>query len=74
MQDSELAFYTTDELIQELMRRHTFYGCVVHSSEQHKGDDWSERTFRVHFNHNLDHARASRLLETVAQYMDVGFE
>src|SRR5215211_4427321 len=71
MQSSELAFFTTDELIHELMRRHTFYGCVVHSAEEHKRESWIERTFKVHFNQNLDHARASRLLDTVAEYLDV---
>jgi hypothetical protein len=71
MQSSELSFYTTDELIQELMRRHTFYGCIVHSAEEHRRDDWYERTFRVHFNRNLDHIRASRLLDTVAEHLEL---
>ena len=71
MQSTDLAFYTTDELIREIMRRHTFYGCIVHSAEEHKQEVWEERTFRVHFNHNLDHARASRLLDAVAEHLDV---
>lgn len=71
MQSSELAFYTSDELIRELLRRRTFYGCVVHSAEEHKRDSWVERTFKVHFNKNLDHATAGRLLDTVAEYMEM---
>jgi hypothetical protein len=27
--------------------------------------------FKVHFNQNLDTARAARLLDTVSEYMDV---
>ncbi len=67
MQSTELAFYTCDELIQELMRRKTFYGCIIHSAADHKHDAWDERTFRVHFNSNLDQARAGRLLDAVAE-------
>lgn len=67
MLSSELAFYTCDELIGELMRRKTFYGCVIQAADDHKHDHWEERTFRVHFNTNLDQIRASRLLDTVAE-------
>jgi len=72
MQSSDLAFYTTQELISELMHRQTFCGIVVHSAEDHKQDNWAdERIFKVHFNHNLDVGRATRLLDTVAEYMDL---
>lgn len=72
MQSSELAFFTTQELIEELIRRQTFFGVIVHSAEEHKRDNWEdERMFKVHFNQNLDPARASRLLDSVAEYMDV---
>lgn len=69
---SDLAFYTTQELINELMSRQTFCGVVVHSAEDQKQNRWNEeRTFKVHFNHNLNTGSASRLLDTVAEYMDV---
>jgi hypothetical protein len=67
VQSTDLAFYTCDELIQELMRRKTFYGCIIHSADDHKHDGWDERTFRVHFNSNLDQVRAGRLLDAVAE-------
>lgn len=71
MQPSELAFYTAQELIEELMRRQTFCGVVVHSAEEQKRDGWAdERMFKVHFNQNLDATRVSRLLDTVSEYMD----
>ena len=69
---SDLAFHTTQELIEELMRRQTFMGVVVHSAEEHKREAWgNERVFKVHFNQNLDSGRASRLLDTVAGYLEV---
>lgn len=71
MQSTDLAFYTCEELIQELMRRRTFFGCVVHSMEDHKHEAWEERMFRVHYNDNLDSARAGRLLDRVAEYISV---
>lgn len=72
MQSSELAFFTTHELIEELMRRQTFYGVVVHSADEHKRESREEeRMFKVHFNQNLDSASASRLLDNVAEYMDL---
>jgi hypothetical protein len=72
MQSSELAFYTTQELVAELMSRKTFCGVVVHSADDHRRETWEEeRIFKVHFNKNLDPARASRLLDAVAEYMDV---
>jgi hypothetical protein len=71
VQSTELAFYTCDELIQELMRRKTFYGCIIHSADDHKHDCWEERTIRVHFNKNLDQAHAGRLLDTVAERLNL---
>jgi hypothetical protein len=71
MQPSELAFFTTRELIEELMSRKTFLGVVVHSESELKSDRWAdEQVFNVHLNENLDAARASRLLDVVAGYMD----
>jgi hypothetical protein len=64
-----LELYTTTELIEELMRRQTFLGVVVHSEQELKGRWHGERTFKVHFNSNLEPGQASRLLDAVAQYM-----
>jgi hypothetical protein len=74
MQSSDLAFHTCEELIAELMRRKTFYGCVIHSIEDHKHDRWKERTFRVHFNNNVDRSGVGRLLDRVAEYINVHLE
>jgi hypothetical protein len=73
--DSELAFHTTDELIQEIMRRQTFCGVIVQASDEQRRPTWSgERIFKVHYNENLDSERASRLLDVVAEYMSIHLE
>lgn len=70
MQDSELAFYSNQELIDELLRRTTFLGVIVHSAEEIRNRQWGpERVMRVQFNENLDAAQAGRLLDVVAAQM-----
>lgn len=73
----DLAFFTTAELIDELLSRHTFLGVVVHSSE-HRGrggqDEraWQgDKQFKVHFNDNLSPAEAARLLAAVSDRIDL---
>jgi hypothetical protein len=69
---TDLAFYTTKELIDELLSRKTFLGVVIHSQEEFRGKTWGgERLFKVHYNGNLDQVKAARLLDTVAEYMDL---
>jgi hypothetical protein len=70
MEPSALELYTTRELVDELMRRRTFLGVVIHSEKELKGEWEGERTFQVHFNDNLDAGQATRLLEAVAEYME----
>jgi len=69
---TELAFFTTKELIDELMSRKTFLGVVIHSQQEFRGQSWGqERIFQVQFNSNLDQVKAARLLDTVAEFMDL---
>jgi hypothetical protein len=71
MEPSDLAFFTSQELIDELMRRKTFLGVVIHSDQELRNSDWSqEKVFKVRFNENLDALKASRLLGRVSQYID----
>jgi hypothetical protein len=70
MGPSDLELYTTKELIDELMRRRTFLGVVVHSEEELKQAWTGERVFKVHFNDNIDAGQALRLLEAVASRLD----
>lgn len=68
MESTGLEFYTVTELIAELMRRRTFLGVVVHSEEELKNRDWGEeRTFKVHYNSNLEVLEAGRLLDALAE-------
>lgn len=69
MNPAPIELYTTTELIDELMRRKTFLGVVIHSEEELRGEWPGEGTFQVHFNSNLDPGQASCLLDAVAQYM-----
>ena len=67
MQSSDLAFYTTAELVEELMRRKTFLGVIIHSATDHRGSPWKgDEVFQVHLNANLDCAQAGRLLDAVS--------
>jgi hypothetical protein len=68
---SDLAFYTTRELIAELVRRRTFLGLVVHAETEFKEKAWrGERIFNVHLNSNLDAGQARRLLTQISEHMD----
>jgi len=71
MAPSDLELYTTPELIQELMRRRTFLGLVIHSEPELRAEQWSgERVFTVHLNDNLEAAEAGRLLDVLAEHME----
>lgn len=68
MGPSDLAFFTTEELVNELMRRTTFLGVVVHSGSDFKNGEWiGEKVFKVRFNSNLSKTETSRLLKNVGR-------
>jgi hypothetical protein len=72
MDPQDLSFFTTQELIAELMKRPTFLGVVVHSAEEERGQGWNpERNFRVHFNDNLTAVKTSRLLSAIAEHISI---
>jgi hypothetical protein len=67
-QPGELELFSTEELIDELMRRTTFQGVIVHARDGAKSRHWAgERVFRVRINQNLAPEEASRLLDVVSQ-------
>jgi hypothetical protein len=69
-QPGDLELFSTEELIDELMRRTTFQGVIVHARDGAKSRQWSgERVFRVRINQNLDTEEASRLLDVVSQHI-----
>jgi hypothetical protein len=69
MDPAAIELHTTKELVDELMRRKTFLGVVIHAEEELKGEWPGEGAFQVHFNANLNALQASRLLDAVAQFM-----
>jgi hypothetical protein len=68
MVPTELAFVPTRELVDELVRRQSFLGVVVHALEETRGKGWTgNKNFQVRFNSNLDAEAVSRLLNVVAE-------
>jgi hypothetical protein len=71
MQGSDLAFYTTKELINELISRETFLGLVLHCEQDLKNRNWTrEMVFNLRLNSNLKTEEACRLLDTVVDYLE----
>jgi hypothetical protein len=69
-QPGELELFSTEDLINELMRRTTFQGVVVHARDGAKSRHWDgERVFRIRINQNLAPEEASRLLDVVSQHI-----
>jgi hypothetical protein len=68
MNVTELAFYSSRELVNELMQRQSFLGVIVHALEETRGQGWNgNKNFQVRFNENLDAEAVSRLLNIVAE-------
>lgn len=70
MDHGDLELVGTQDLIDELLRRTSFQGIIVHAPDGGKSPNWvGERVFRVRFNSNLGAEQASRLLDVVSQRM-----
>jgi hypothetical protein len=70
MDSTDLDLFSTAALIEELLRRATFQGVIVHSQDEAKRRDWSgERIFSVRHNANLDTEQVGRLLDVVSQHI-----
>jgi hypothetical protein len=51
MKPGELELFSTEELIDELMRRTTFQGVIVHARDGAKSRHWNgKRVFRIRLN------------------------
>ena len=73
MNAGELELIDTRDLIDELLRRTTFQGVIVHAVEGAKERHWDgERLFAVRHNASLDTEEAGRLLVVVSQYIGAG--
>ena len=70
MTPGDLELFRTQDLIDELLRRTTFQGVIVHSRDEAKSRDWrGERIFQVRLNVNLVPEEAGRLLDVVSRYL-----
>jgi len=70
MNSPDLELFGTQELVEELLRRSTFQGVIIHARDGAKCRNWSgERVFSVHHNANLDTEEAGRLLDVVSQHI-----
>ena len=70
MTPNDLEIFSTRDLIDELLRRTTFQGVIVHSRDEAKERAWSgERIFHVHINANLGNEEAGRLLDVVGRQL-----
>ncbi len=70
MNTDQLELFATRDLIDELLRRTTFQGVIIHALDGAKNRHWTgERMFAVHHNANLETEEASRLLDVVSQYI-----
>jgi hypothetical protein len=70
MTEGELELYSTQELIDELLRRATFQGVIVHAADEARQAEWEgERVFKVRFNANLGTEEAGRLLDVVGHHL-----
>jgi len=71
---SELSFFTNQQLIEELLRRTTFVGAVLFSKDPIKNGDWGdERTMTIQFNDNLSPDEAIRLFEIAAERVESAY-
>lgn len=70
MKAGELELFSTQELIDEILRRSTFQGVIVHAAEGAKHRHWEgERVFTVRHNANLDVEEAGRLLDVISHHI-----
>jgi hypothetical protein len=70
MTPGDLELFATQELINELLRRASFQGVIVHAQDGAKSRDWTgERIFSVRFNANLNTEEVGRLLDVVSQHL-----
>jgi hypothetical protein len=68
MNPSELEYFSSQELVDELVRRQSFLGVIIHAVGETRGQGWiGNKDFQVRFNENLDAETASRLLNVVAE-------
>lgn len=76
MMPEELDLFSTQELIDEIVKRSTFQGIIIHAVDDAKSREWEgERVFRLRFNNNnLGSDEAGRLLDVVSRHIAMALE
>lgn len=69
MHDDDLGLYTSEELVNELLRRQTFLGVLIQGEGDWKGHWDNVRNFKVLFNGNLRTEEVRRLLGVVTDHL-----
>jgi hypothetical protein len=70
MSPGDLELFPTQELVDELLRRTTFQGVIVHAQNEARDRTWAgERVFSVRFNANFNTEEVGRLLEVISQHL-----
>ncbi|MFO0958880.1 MAG: hypothetical protein U0800_15870 [Isosphaeraceae bacterium] len=70
MHPGELELYPTRDLVEELLRRSTFQGVIVHAIEESREPDWQgERLFTMRHSQCLGTDEAARLLDIVSSFI-----
>jgi hypothetical protein len=63
----DLELFTTEELINEIIKRKTFQGVIVHAEGDFKNHAWrGAKNFKVHWNNNLERREAGNILERMS--------
>jgi hypothetical protein len=63
----DLELYSTEDLIEEIIRRKTFQGVIVHAEGDCKNHAWrGVKDFKVHWNNNLKRHEAGNILERMS--------
>ena len=65
---NDLEFYTSEELIRELLARTTFVGIVIHSEKEAIGVS-KHKSFQMSCSSNLNPDQAFMILDSCVEYM-----
>jgi hypothetical protein len=67
---NDLEFYSIEELINEIIKRKTFQGIIIHTEGDCKENKWRGiKDFKVHWNNNLQKHEASQILENMSHVL-----
>jgi hypothetical protein len=67
----DLQFFTTKDLIHEIMNRKTFQGVIIHAEGDYKSQEWvGAKNFKVHYNNNLEKKETCAILEVLSQTLE----